>query len=226
MAAEHLYTFINPTHQGHLDRICRILNNDGVIAYPADINWAFACDATSQKALAKIRQLKSSNSKDQPFTLLCDSISTAAKMAMIGQAVYRILRKILPGDYTVLLASSKQLPKHINDKRKVVGIRIPKSPLIIDIMTLYQKPIVTSSVPEIPDPQVEGNMILPRFGYQVDQYYGHGIDVILDLGEELSGLETSVVDLSDDAPKIVREGAGDLSFLKGLIDSGEAFDPN
>lgn len=211
--AEHIFTYIDPPNQKHIEHACKILEKGGVIAYPSDTNWAFACDATSTKGINKIKLLKSSEAEKQLFSILCESISMAAKIGVINQPTFRILRKILPGPYTIILRSMKSLPKVINDKRKTVGIKIPNSPLIIAIIESYGKPLVSASIPPIPDPENKTAAIEPKLGYQVEQHFGHGLDLILDLGEELSGLESTVVDFTEDTPIVIREGEGSVELF-------------
>ena len=67
--------------------------------------------------------------------------------------------------------------------------------------------MVVSSVPLKPDGSV------CRMGYEVMEYFGHAIDIILDLGDELPGIESTVVDFTQDIPRVVRVGAGDVSIF-------------
>lgn len=201
--SEHLYTFINPTSERHLSKACRLLESDGVLGYPMDVNWAFGCDAGSVKALDRIRRLKPGHPKDQPFSLICADISMAATVGNIDNYQYRVLKKCWPGPYTVILKRHRSLPRQIKDKRPVVGVRIPLSPLVRDLVARLGRPIATTSVPLLSDGSV------PKMGYQVFEEFGHGIDLLLDLGEELAGLDSTVIDFTEAEPLVVRVGAGD-----------------
>ncbi len=207
--AEHLYTYINPTSERDMDRVCRLLEHDGVLAYPMDHNWAFGCDASSVKALDRIRRSKPTHPKDRPFSLICSDISMAATVATIDNNQYRALKKCWPGPYTVILKRGRNLVRQIKDKRQVVGVRIPESPLIRDLVSRYGKPLATTSVPELASGEI------PKFGYQIIEEFGHGIDLLMDLGDELPGLESTVIDFSDDEPVVVRVGVGDPEQFGG-----------
>ena len=205
--ADHLYTFDDPPSERHLDLACRMLEKDGVIAYQADFNWAFGCDASNPRAVDRIRMLKPSHPKDQPFSLLCSSISMAADYANIDNTAYRLLKKAWPGPYTVILQRNRTLARQIKDKRKTVGIRLPVSLMLNALIARFSKPLASTTVPGV-------DQFTPiKFGYEVMERFGHGIDLILDLGNEVAGTESSVVDLSDGAPVLVRRGEGDLSFF-------------
>ena len=210
--AEHLYTYDNPPSARDLAKALKVLENDGVLAYPTDVNWAFGCDAKSSKAMDRIHRLKPSHPKDRPFSLICGSISMAAEYVNIDNSAYRMLKKAWPGAYTVLLTATKTFPRQLKDKRRVVGIRIPESPLLLAVVEKLGRPIATTSVP----PPRPGEPT-PRFGYEVFEDHGHGIDLLLDLGQELPGLESTIIDLTSGVPELMRAGVGDPAiFLDGV----------
>lgn len=206
--SEHIYTFINPISKKHVAKALHILRNNGVICYPLEQNWAFGCLANSSKGIDKIRKLKPTHPKSRPFSLICSDISMASKYGIIENYHYRVLKKAWPGPYTILLKSIKNISKELKDKRKIVGIRIPDSPLVIELINSLEIPLATTTVPEkAPD--------LPyKMGFEIFDDFGHGIDLCLDLGDELTGLESTVVDFTEDGPNIIREGFGDPAIFQ------------
>jgi len=216
MAVRHIYTYQNPLVQKDVELVAAVLEAGGVIAYPTDVNWAFGCDSASTKAIDKIRMLKPTHPKEQPFSLICESISMASEYGNIEHTAYRILRRALPGPYTVLLERNRSLPRQIKDKRKVVGIRIPDSQLVQGIVRQLGRPLASTSIPEVSAFSAQGSKEVPRFGYQVFEAFGHSslLDLLMDLGEESIGAETTIVDLVDGAPVIVRVGAGDPALFQ------------
>ncbi len=92
----------------------------------------------------------------------------------------------------------------LDDKRRVVGVRIPESELLCELVTALESPLLTTSIP---------NYLDFHFGYQVDQTYGHALDMILDLGEEVIPFETTILDLTGPDVVVVREGKGSIDIL-------------
>lgn len=201
--SEHIYTYDDPPSERDLEKACKCLEDGGIIAYPTDVNWAIGCDASNQKAIAKIQRLKPMRPKDQPFSFLCSSISMVTTVTLVDNMAYRHLKKLLPGKYTFLLPRHKALAKQFNDKRKIVGVRVPESPLLLALIEKYGKPLATTSFPEIGNPPYP-----PNWGYEIEENFGHQLDMILDLGKESPNLETTVVDLNEGEPVIIRQGAG------------------
>lgn len=212
----HLYTYDDPPSERDLERTLRILGDDGIIAYPTDLNWAFGCDATSSKALDRIHLLKPTHPKDVPFSLIVSSIAMAADYVNIDSNSYRLLRKAWPGPFTVLLTATRTFPRQLKDKRRVVGIRIPSSPLLLAVVERLGRPLATTSVPFLPGGAKgdDGEPRPPRFGYEVMEGFGHGLDLVLDLGQELPGLESTIIDLTSGAPELIRRGAGDPAVFE------------
>lgn len=210
---QHLYTYDDPPAERDLKRALKVLEEDGVLAYPTDLNWAFGCNAASTRALDRIRLLKPTHKKERPFSLLCSSVSMAAEYASIDNAAYRYLRKAWPGPFTVLLTATRAYPRQLKDKRRVVGIRIPNCPLMLAIVERFGRPLATTSVPGLVHLESQEPAPKPRFGYEVFEAYGHAVDLVLDLGHELPAVESTIIDLTNGPPELVRIGGGDPAIF-------------
>ena len=210
--ADHLYTWINPVRESHIEQIRAILDDDGVLAMPMDVAWAFVCDASSPKAIDRIHRLKPEHPKSRPYSLVCSSISMAAHICNIDDKAYRWLKKSMPGTYTVILGRHPSLARQIKDKRREVGLRIPDEPLVRALIDALGRPLAASTLPAH-GPGVTADEIFspehPKFGTQVMDTWGHAIDLVVDLGEESPGQETTIIDLTEGVPRLIRLGAGD-----------------
>lgn len=201
-----IYTYEDPVSERDLAKLVKCLNEDGVIAYPTDVNWAFGAKATSKKGLSRIKLLKPAHPKEQPFSLIFHDIRQVSDYAQIDGSAYRVLKKTLPGPYTIILPRSRSLPKQLDDKRDVVGIRVPARPLLRELVERLQVPLATTSCPDI-----DGKS--PIYGYQVDEVFGHGLDYIADLGLESQGGETTVFEMLNGELNVIRQGLGPIDPL-------------
>ncbi len=200
---KHIFTYADPVPERHLTEICQVLEKGGVVAYPTDVNWALGCDASSTRAVGKMRRIKRVHPKSQPFSLICAGMSMASKVANIDNRAYKVLKKLLPGAYTVILKSNRSLARQIKDKRLNVGIRIPRCAVLSAITARLDRPLATTSM------LTDGDQEL-RFGYEIQEKYGHALDLVIDLGTEISPAETTIIDLTTEIPLVVRKGVGDV----------------
>ncbi|MCB9677745.1 MAG: L-threonylcarbamoyladenylate synthase [Alphaproteobacteria bacterium] len=205
--SEHLYTYIDPPNPKHIERVLDVLRHDGVIAMSAGPNWVFAADPASKRALQRIRALKPDHPDDRPFSLIARDVAMAATMATVDGSTYKLLKRIWPGSFTVLLKSGRDLPRILATKRKVVGVRVPDDALAMLLVERWGGPLLISTVPRSDDGQHR------TLGYEVYEAYGNALDLVVDLGEPLEGTETTVLDVSDGELVVIREGAGDLSGI-------------
>lgn len=204
---DHVYTYIDPPNERHLEQICSSLEKGDVLVLPMEHSWAFCCDATSRKGIMVMYGLKPEHSKKHPFSLVCADIAMASSMTNIDGQTYSVLRKLLPGAYTIILKSARNLPKLLKDKREKVGIRIPNEKITLAILERYGKPLAATTVPKGRD----GSIL--QMGYQIYDEFGHAVSIVVDLGLELSGLESTILDMSADDIELVREGAGPIDIL-------------
>ena len=205
--AEHIYTHDNPPNQRHLDQICKVLDGNGVVVMPAGVSWMFCCDAGSKKGVQRMVSLKPDRDEKKPLSLVCSSISMATEMAEVDGFAFKILNRIVPGHFTILLPSSRMLPKILKNKRAVVGLRVPDEPILLAVVEQFGRPLVATSIPKSNDGQSF------TMGYELAEAFGHGLDLVVDLGEEIDGLMTTIIDLTQGEVDVIREGAGDLSRL-------------
>ncbi len=204
--SEHLYTYVDPPNEKDLARIVDVLRHDGVIAMSAGTNWVFAADCDSKRAQTRMQRLKPDRPDDQPFALLCTDISMTTSIARVDGVAYKLLKRIWPGPFTVLLKTGPELPRRLASKRKVVGVRVPEDPLAHAIVDRLGGPLQISTVPRTEDGTFR------TMGYEVEETFGHAIDMVVDLGEPLEGRETTVLDLTEGTVVVIREGAGQLDL--------------
>ena len=182
------------------------LHKGGLVIYPSDTTYAIACHMGDKAALEKIITLRNLD-KNHQFSLACRDLSDLATYAKVENADYRLLKRNTPGPFTFILQASREVPKRlVHPKKKLIGLRVPDHPIVQGLLEVFGEPMVTATLrlEEADENLGDIEEIVETLGNHRD------IDVILDGGP--CGIETStIVDLSDGDPLIVRQGLGVLS---------------
>ena len=180
-----------------------ILADGGVAVYPTDTVYALACGVDAKQGLDRIVRIRQLH-KNHKFTIACKDLSEISAFARVSNSSYRVLKHYTPGPFTFLLPASRDVPKRIiTGARRSIGIRVPGSSIAGALLDAVGAPLLTTTLwlPGDDFPLADPDDIRERVGKQVD--------VIIDGGH--GGLETTtVVDLRDDVPVVLREGAGDF----------------
>lgn len=186
----------------HIRRAVESLSAGGIVAYPTDTSYGLGCDLFNKGAIEKIYQLKRLDKRHQ-LSFICSDIADISQYAVISDYAYRTMKRLLPGPYTFVLQATKVVPKFmLGEKKKTVGIRIPDQPVPLAIVTELGHPIINTTAGfEAEEPLASAEQIVDAMGKQ--------IDVVLDIGI-LQFDESSVVDLSGEAPVVLRRGKGDV----------------
>lgn len=189
-----------------IDEAVRILRDGGLIAYPTDSCYALGCALDSRAPLDRIRRIRQVGA-DHHFTLMCADFAQLSQFVLVDNPTFRLVHNATPGPYTFILKASREVPRRMSHpKKRTVGARIPDHRTTRALLAALGEPIVSSTLllPGHEDPLEEA--------WQVREALEHQLDAIIDSGR-VGTLPTSVIDASGDAPTVLREGAGDLSFL-------------
>jgi tRNA threonylcarbamoyl adenosine modification protein (Sua5/YciO/YrdC/YwlC family) len=183
-----------------------VINQGGVVIYPTDSSYAIGCKLDEKKAAERIRRIRKLE-KHHNFTLVCRDLSEIAQYAIVDNINYRLIKSVTPGAYTFILKASREVPKRIqNPKRKTIGIRIPDNLITQSLLEELHQPIMSSTL-ILPDDALP--MTDP---YQIRLALEDQVDLIIDGG--YSGHNpTSVIDLMESRPKILRQGQGNTDWL-------------
>lgn len=188
-----------------------IIRNGGVIVYPTDSCYALGCHMGDKSALERIRRIRQLDDKHH-FTLVCPDLSAIATYAKVDNQQYRMLKSILPGSYTLLLQATKEVPKRLmHPKKSTIGLRVPDHPVTLALLEELGEPMlsVTLLLPGEEDP--------PFDPYEIRSTLEHQVDLIIDGG--FCGMEpTTVVDLTEGTPELIRVGKGPLEPLGLSVD--------
>ena len=179
-----------------------LIRGGAVVAYPTDSAYALGCHIGDKKALEKIQSIRRVDDKHN-FTLVCRDLSEIATYAKVDNAVYRFLNAHTPGAYTFILKATREVPRRLyHPKRRTIGIRVPDNRIVQALLELLDEPLISSTL-------ILPNETLPMTeAHDIRQELEHQLDLVIDGGH--CGLEpTTVVDLTEHTPRVIREGCGD-----------------
>ncbi|MCE8013072.1 threonylcarbamoyl-AMP synthase [Halomonas daqingensis] len=187
-----------------IDQAVQIVRQGGVIAYPTDSGYALGCHLGDKKAIERIKRLRSLDDKHN-FTLVCSDLSDIGTYAKVDNSVFRLLKANTPGAYTFILNATSEVPRLLlHPKRRSIGVRVPDHRITHALLEALGEPLM--SVTLIPVGE-ELPMTDPE---EIRDRYINQLDLIIDGGA--CHLEpTSVIDLRELPPTILREGRGDLT---------------
>lgn len=184
-----------------------ILRRGGLIAYPTDSSYALGCHLGDKDAMERIQRLRRLDDRHN-FTLVCADLSEIASYAKVDNATYRLLKAHTPGAYTFILKATHEVPRRLQaGKRKTIGIRIPDHPLPRALVAELGEPVMSSTL------LLPGRDLPETDAWAIRERLPRELDLIIDAGA-CQAEPTSVIDLSGDAPEILRHGRGDLTWLE------------
>ena len=197
------YFEIHPTNPQMrlVHQAVEIIDAGGVVAYPTDSSYALGCHLGDKKALERIRRIRRIDEKHN-LTLVCSDLSEISTYAKINNSDYRLLKSLTPGPYTFILNATHEVPRRLmHPKRRTIGIRVVDHAVVRALLDELEQPLMSTTciLPGESMPLTEADEIRDALDRQ--------LDLIIDSGH--CGIEpTTVIDLTGDAPRLVREGMG------------------
>ncbi|MDP2231147.1 L-threonylcarbamoyladenylate synthase [Methylotenera sp.] len=193
----------NPQHR-LIGQTADILRGGGVIAYPTDSGYALGCMIGHGDAQARIRQIRGVDDKHL-FTLVCRNLSELGNYAIVSNSQFRLLKANTPGPYTFILNATREVPRKLqHPKRNTVGLRVPQHAIVQAILEAIDAPLLSMTL-YFPD---DDSSLCEA--WEIREKLEHNVDLVIDAGHCVAGA-TSVINLTDDAPVLIREGLGDLA---------------
>ena len=184
-----------------------ILQNDGVIIYPTDSVYALGCSMNSKKALERLARFKGIKLDKAWFSFICKDLADISEYTMpLDTKVFKLLKKNTPGPFTFILPASKKIPRIFDNSRKTVGLRIPDSNILHDIVENLGNPLLTTSIideDEIIEYTTDPELIWER--------YKHSVDLIIDGGYGNND-PTAVINCTGSEIEVIREGIKELEW--------------
>ena len=185
-------------------RVVETLRAGGVVIAPSDSGYALLCQLDDKAAAEKIRHIRALD-RDHPFTILCADLTGLAHYARVDNVQFRLLKTLFPGAFTCMLPASREVPRRVqNDKRKTIGIRVPDHPVMQAILREHGEALMGVSLFDSDAFEADIHDLPAAVTGQVA--------LMVDAGD-VPLRPTTVLDLTEMPPAVLRQGAGDASGL-------------
>lgn len=187
-----------------------IVRSGGVIVYPTDSCYALGCHVGDKEAMERIRTIRAVDARHH-FGLLCRNLAEAATYARIDDRQFRLMKAATPGSYTFILHATREVPRRLlHPRRRTIGVRIPAHA------------VVRALLAELGEPLLSSTLILPGDAAPLDDAEDirnrleRRVDLILNSGS-CGVVPTTVVDLTEEMPRITRQGKGVAELFGEII---------
>jgi tRNA threonylcarbamoyl adenosine modification protein (Sua5/YciO/YrdC/YwlC family) len=197
---------INPKNPQRrlIRKVVDVLKEGGVIGYPTDTIYGVGCDLFNPEAIKKIHRLKKTDG-NKPLSFICSDLKDISRYAYVSNYAYKTMKRLLPGAYTFILKATKLVPKIALTKQRTVGIRIPDNRICLALVKELGNPIISTSVYK-PDESLYND---PN---EIEERFRNQLDLVID-GGMIIAAHSSIIDLSDDLPKVIRKGKGEVNLF-------------
>lgn len=186
-----------------INQAVEIIKKGGVIVYPTDSGYALGCaigDKHAMDRIVAIRKLPENHN----FTLVCSDLSELSTYAVVSNTAYRLIKNNTPNAYTFILPATKDVPRRLMTKRKTIGIRVPDNAIALALISALGEPILSCSLML---PNEDLTLADPD---EIRDLLEHQVELVIH-GGYLGQEPTTVIDLTEDSPTIIRTGSGDVS---------------
>jgi len=188
-------------------KVTDILEQGGIIIYPTDTVYAMGCDILASKAIEKIARFKGLDPRNPDLSLIFHDMSQLSEYTVIrDNNLFKLLKRNLPGPFTFIVQANSQIPKMFKNKKRTVGIRIPASEIILEIVRELGRPVITTSIHDL-DEVIEYTTD-PEL---IHEKYSSFADIVIDGGYGRNEAST-IVDCTGEEITIVRQGLGELEL--------------
>ena len=187
-----------------IKQAAQIIQSGGIVALPTDSCYALVCQLDDKHAVERLRRIRGVDDKHH-LTLLCRDLSEIAQYAKVDNRRYRMLKTATPGPYTFILEATKEVPRRLSHpQRKTIGLRVPENPIAQALLEELAQPLLgaTLILPDESEPLTDPE--------EIRDHLEKLIELVID-GGACSLQPTTVIDLTEEQPVLLRQGRGDVA---------------
>lgn len=182
------------------------IKRGALVAFATDTAWALAADPGQSKAVSRLRDVRSKMRRDHKeqstlLSLLFGSLSVMGNFVIMDQPQFRLVKRLLPGPYTIVLPASRQVPRQLQSKRKTIGVRMPEHPVALAILEQLDNPVFATTARR-------GERLLAA-APEIEMVVGNDIDLLIE-SEPIVPASSTIIDYTSESPVVLRHGKGEL----------------
>jgi len=180
----------------------------GLVVYPTDTVYGLGCDPFNAEAVKRVFRVK--GEREKPLPILASDIEQAEKIAYLSKNARKIVERFWPGPLMIVVPKKPTLPNIVTCSLGSVGVRVPKHDLAIQFISLSNGLLVGTSANKAgKKPTLTASEAAEQLGKEVD--------VILDMGPTSLGVPSTVISLTSEKPRILREGPLSSKDIFGFL---------
>ena len=185
------------------------LNEHQVIAFPTETVFGLGVFYDDKEAYALLNKIKNRH-EDKPYTMMLSGVEEISKYAFIEKRYLPIIKKYMPGSLTILLKAKDNVPSYVTHNTSIIGIRIPSNEEALQLLTFVNRPLLVPSANKADQKPALNEE-------EVKEIFNEEIKIIVP-GKISSGLPSTIIDLTGDKIKLIRQGSISLEEIEALID--------
>ena len=199
---------LNPVtpHARYISKAVDILKEGGLIVYPTDVNYGVGCLLSSAIGVRKLNELTKDLGRNKLHTIICRDFSEISKYARVGNDVFRLIKKVMPAPYTMILEATTLVPKACHTRISTVGVRMVGRPVINALFEQLDSPLLNFTALPTNNERIMENL------QEIETIYSNSVAAILSIGSIMTR-HTTIIDLTGAAPVVVRQGEGDTNTI-------------
>jgi L-threonylcarbamoyladenylate synthase len=199
-----------PASDAAIDRASAILREGGVVAFPTETVYGLGADARSERACARIFEIKGRPRFDPLIVHVLDASSLADLCVRVDERARALAAALWPGPLTLVLPKSARVPDIVTAGEPTVAVRAPSHSVARALLAKFAGPIAAPSANPF-------GYVSPTRAEHVDAQLGARVDLLLDGGPSEIGIESTIVDLSSDRPALLRSGGVDIERIEAIV---------
>ena len=195
---------------GVLAKAAEILLSGGLVAFPTETVYGLGAVVFNEDAVKKIFEVKR-RPPDNPLIIHISSMSMLSEVAVkIPEKAYKLMKVCWPGPLTIILPRHPSVPRVVTGGLDTVAVRMPAHPVALGLVSGVGMPIAA------PSANLAGKPSPTTAEHVIRDLYGK-IDAIIDAGETIYGIESTIVNILEEPPVLLRPGAYAVEDIERVL---------